>query len=58
LNVFLMHGMITVVVDSIGRKIYGEGEWEIRVFKRRFWNKLHSECDPNGLNPLLHFARY
>jgi hypothetical protein len=32
------------VVDSTGRKIYGEGEWKVRqhgISKRRTWRKLH-----------------
>lgn len=40
---------ITVVIDSTGLKIYGEGEWKVRkhgVSKRRTWRKLHLGCDP------------
>lgn len=42
-------GPITVVIDSTGLKIYGEGEWKVRkhgVSKRRTWRKLHLGCDP------------
>jgi len=37
-------GAIHVVVDSTGVKVYGEGEWKVRmhgVDKRRTWRKLH-----------------
>lgn len=43
-------GPITVVVDSTGLKIYGEGEWKVRKHgysKRRTWRKLHLGCDPD-----------
>lgn len=39
---------IHVVVDSTGLKIYGEGEWKVRlhgVGKRRTWRKLHLAVD-------------
>lgn len=41
--------LITLVIDSTGLKIYGEGEWKVRkhgVSKRRTWRKLHLGCDP------------
>jgi len=37
-------GAIHLVVDSTGCKVYGEGEWKVRVHgasKRRTWRKLH-----------------
>ena len=37
-------GAIHVVVDSTGVKVYGEGEWKVRIHgvdKRRTWRKLH-----------------
>ena len=37
-----------VVVDSIGVKVYGEGEWKVRQHgysKRRTWRKLHLGVD-------------
>lgn len=37
-------GAIHVVVDSTGVKVYGEGEWKVRmhgVEQRRTWRKLH-----------------
>jgi len=37
-----------LVVDSTGLKIYGEGEWRIRLHrkqKRRTWRKLHLSVD-------------
>ncbi len=39
---------IWMVVDSSGLKIYGEGEWKVRmhgVGKRRTWRKLHIGVD-------------
>jgi len=38
-------GPVHMIVDSTGLKIYGEGEWKVRVHgvsKRRTWRKLHS----------------
>jgi hypothetical protein len=35
-------------VDSIGVKLYGEGEWKVRLHgkeKRRTWRKLHLLVD-------------
>jgi hypothetical protein len=37
-----------LVVDSSGLKVYGEGEWKVRVHgadKRRTWRKLHISMD-------------
>ena len=37
-------GPLHLVVDSTGLKVYGEGEWKVRlhgVDKRRTWRKLH-----------------
>jgi hypothetical protein len=39
---------IHVVVDATGLKIYGEGEWKVRIHgvgKRRTWRKLHLAVD-------------
>jgi hypothetical protein len=36
------------VIDSSGLKVYGEGEWKVRVHgadKRRTWRKLHISMD-------------
>jgi hypothetical protein len=36
--------LIYVVVDATGLKVYGEGEWKVRIHgvgKRRTWRKLH-----------------
>lgn len=33
-----------LVIDSSGLKLYGEGEWKVRLYgadKRRTWRKLH-----------------
>ncbi len=38
-----------LVIDSTGLKIYGEGEWKIRIHgkqKRRTWRKYHVSVDP------------
>ena len=40
---------INIVMDSTGLKIYGEGEWKVRmhgVSKRRTWRKLHVGANP------------
>ena len=40
-----------LVVDSTGLKIYGEGEWKVRlhgVDKRRTWRKLHLMIEHGG----------
>lgn len=42
---------ITVVVDSSGAKVYGEGEWKVRqhgVSKRRTWRKFHLAIEPES----------
>jgi IS5 family transposase len=39
---------IHLVVDSTGVKVYGEGEWKVRIHgvgKPRTWRKLHLACD-------------
>jgi hypothetical protein len=41
-------GPLHLVVDSTGLKVYGEGEWKVRlqgVDKRRTWRKLHLMID-------------
>lgn len=41
---------LNIVIDSTGLKIYGEGEWKVRmhgVSKRRTWRKLHVGADPD-----------
>jgi hypothetical protein len=43
------HGRLSIVMDSTGMKIYGEGEWKVRTHgksKRRTWRKLHVGVDP------------
>ena len=40
---------LNIVMDSTGLKIYGEGEWKVRmhgISKRRTWRKLHLGADP------------
>jgi hypothetical protein len=40
---------LNIVMDSTGLKIYGEGEWKVRmhgVSKRRTWRKLHVAANP------------
>ena len=42
---------LNIVMDSTGLKIYGEGEWKVRmhgVSKRRTWLKLHIGTNPEG----------
>jgi hypothetical protein len=37
-----------IVVDSSGAKVYGEGEWKVRMHgwcKRRTWRKFHLAID-------------
>jgi Transposase DDE domain len=41
---------LDIVRDSTGLKIYGEGEWKVRmhgVSKRRTWRKLHVGANPD-----------
>jgi len=43
------HENLNLVMDSTGLKIYGEGEWKVRmhgVSKRRTWRKLHIGSNP------------
>ena len=40
---------IDIVIDSTGLKIYGEGEWKVKIHgkdKRRTWRKLHIAMNP------------
>lgn len=40
---------LNIFMDSTGLKIYGEGEWKVRmhgVSKRRTWRKLHVGANP------------
>jgi len=42
---------VDLVVDSTGLKVYGEGEWKIKVHgkaKRRTWRKLHLAINPKS----------
>jgi hypothetical protein len=44
----LSRGPLHVAVDSTGIKLYGEGEWKVRLHgaeKRRTWRKLHLLLD-------------
>ena len=41
---------LNIVMDSTGLKIYGDGEWKVRmhgVSKRRAWRKLHVGANPD-----------
>jgi hypothetical protein len=43
-------GGLNIVMDSTGLKIYGEGEWKVRmhgISKRRTWRKLHVGVNPD-----------
>jgi hypothetical protein len=38
----------TVVIDSTGLKVFGEGEWKVKKHgqeRRRIWRKLHLAVD-------------
>lgn len=42
-------GKIDVVIDSSGLKVYGEGEWKVKIHgksRRRAWRKLHLGVNP------------
>jgi hypothetical protein len=42
---------IHIVIDSSGLKIYGEGEWKVKIHgkgKRRTWRKIHLAVDPES----------
>lgn len=46
---------ITVVVDSSGTKVYGEGEWKVKIHgksKPRTWRKFHLAVEPETLEIL------
>lgn len=41
---------LNLVLDSTGFKVYGEGEWKVRLHgkqKQRTWRKFHVAVDPN-----------
>ena len=45
-----------IVVDSTGAKVYGEGEWKVRMHgwsKRRTWKKLHIGVDEQSGDILI-----
>lgn len=42
---------VTIIVDSSGLKVYGEGEWKVRKHgysKHRTWQKIHLAVTPDG----------
>lgn len=44
-------GELTLIADSSGLKVYGEGEWKVRRYgysKHRTWRKIHIAITPNG----------
>lgn len=44
-------GTVTIIVDSSGLKVYGEGEWKVRKHgwgKHRTWRKIHLSMTPDG----------
>lgn len=46
---------LTVVIDSTGLKVYGEGEWKVRKHgwnKHRTWRKMHMGSDGSDLEIL------
>ncbi len=45
-----------IVFDSTGLKVYGEGEWKVRMqgtSKRRTWRKLHIAVDPRSMEVVV-----
>ena len=45
-------GKINIAFDSTGLKVFGEGEWKVRMHgasKRRIWRKLHIAVDTETL---------
>lgn len=43
--------LITIIVDSTGLKVFGEGEWKVRKHgygKHRTWRKFHVAVTPDG----------
>lgn len=43
--------IVTIIVDSSGLKVYGEGEWKVRKHgysKHRTWSKIHLAVTPDG----------
>ena len=51
-------GVVHVVIDSTGLKVFGEGEWKVRQHgysKRRDWMKLHLAVD-SGNNQIISAA--
>lgn len=48
---------LDLVVDSTGLKIYGEGEWKMKIHgkdKRRTWRKYHVAVDPDTMMIVSH----
>jgi hypothetical protein len=48
LSVRASSGPLHLIIDSTGLKLYGEGEWKVRLHgwaKRRTWRKLHLAID-------------
>lgn len=46
---------LILAFDSTGLKVFGEGEWKVRIHgasKRRVWHKLHLAVDTENLNIL------
>jgi len=44
-------GVLTIIADSSGLKVYGEGEWKVRKHgysKHRTWRKVHLAVTPEG----------
>jgi hypothetical protein len=42
---------VSIIVDSSGLKVYGEGEWKVRKHgwgKHRTWRKIHLAVTPDG----------
>jgi endonuclease YncB( thermonuclease family) len=55
LSAVARRGPLHLVVDSTGLKVYGEGEWTVRLHgydKRRTWRKLHV-CRDHQSQPVV-----
>ena len=52
----LRKGVQDIVFDSTGLKVFGEGEWKVKIHgksKRRTWRKFHIGLDANTQNVVL-----
>lgn len=55
-NIKIKKRITDIVVDASGLKVYGEGEWKVKVHgksKRRKWMKIHIGIDPKSQEILI-----